>query len=83
MIVKVLDFVGVIMAVNAIGDELLVTLDSPKRIALHQTSLDILDYNLLPDVWSEASAIELLADVERYGIIGLSDGNTVGSREPD
>jgi hypothetical protein len=66
MIVKVLGFVGVVMSIETEGAALYITVDSPKRIALHQTSLDRLDYNLLPSAWQPSTPVELLKEFSQW-----------------
>ena len=65
-IVRIMDFVGVIILVEEIPKGLFVVVDSPKRIALHQTTLDNLIYETNPQVWSLATPIELIQEVERW-----------------
>jgi hypothetical protein len=57
-VVRVMDWVGVVLSI----DGSLVTLESPKRVVNLQTTLDVLDYSLAPQLWQPATADELISD---------------------
>ena len=63
--VKVMDFIGIVVDITQDIDGLFLTLESPKRMALHQTTLDRLDFYAAPWSWEPATVLDLLQDAEK------------------
>jgi hypothetical protein len=57
-VIRVIGFVGVVLSVDGMS----VTVESPKRAIFCQTTLDVLDYALAPQLWQPATVAELIAD---------------------